>query len=317
MMGLGARIAIAEPIVGRVWSGDQPAARAVVLLDSEGAAQPSTARLDEVWLSFVPRVQVVAPGSTLVLTNADDESHTVHAWSGGATLWNRGTVRGEGPQRVTLTGPGVIDITCDIHDSMHAFIVVSASAHSAVADLDGRFSLGELAPGRYHVRVWRPDANDDATPGHEPGRDAGFLDVSSNLPNTALDLRLPPAPPRVTHEALALGPAHEHTPSEPPAWMRWLASVHPWPPDGPWAWVLAGLAVAGGILLAIANLRFATRRGWSRLSAVLIGCALAFVSGTLIIVGLHVAVAAALGFGVFIGTAIFGAGSGEEERATK
>jgi hypothetical protein len=54
-------------------------------------------------------------------------------------------------------------------------------------------------------------------------------------------------------------------------------------------------------------LRVAARRRWSRLGAVLAGCALAFLFGALVAAGLHAAVAAALGFGAFIGTAIFGA----------
>ena len=62
-------------LVGRVWTGEQPAARPVLLLDpvtGPVATAPRTARLDEVWLSFVPKVQVVPPGSNL--PDANDES---------------------------------------------------------------------------------------------------------------------------------------------------------------------------------------------------------------------------------------------------
>ena len=81
----------AETVRGRVWSGDEPAARAAVLLEGDGA-KVAEAAVDGVWISFVPKVQIVAPGSTLVLRDRDDESHSVHAWLGGETLFNVATV---------------------------------------------------------------------------------------------------------------------------------------------------------------------------------------------------------------------------------
>ena len=93
-------------LVGRVWSGGQPAARPVVLLDPVAIAVPArtpqTAHLDEVWLSFVPKVQVVPPGSTLVFRARDADSHTVHAWYAGQTLFNRASVPHEPEQAVVL-----------------------------------------------------------------------------------------------------------------------------------------------------------------------------------------------------------------------
>src|SRR5258706_898409 len=147
-------------VAGRVWSGDAPAARAVVLFDGAvPAAAPRIARVDEVWLSFSPKVQVVAPGSTLLFRDRDDESHTVHAWYRGHTLFNRASVPKGEEQRLTLDAPGVVTLTCDLHPEMRAFVVVSASPRSAVTDFDGRFSL-DAAPGTYHAHVWRWDADD-------------------------------------------------------------------------------------------------------------------------------------------------------------
>src|SRR5437773_1550977 len=103
---------------GRVWSGEEPAARSVVLLNPTGGApvpSPKEARLDEVWLSFVPKVQVVAPGSTLIFRARDADSHTVHAWYGKRTLFNRASVEGGPEQRVVLAEPGVVTVTCDLH----------------------------------------------------------------------------------------------------------------------------------------------------------------------------------------------------------
>jgi hypothetical protein len=71
--------------------------------------------------------------------------------------------------------------------------------------------------------------------------------------------------------------------------------------------VASALGIAAGLGGAIGLQRLAARRRWSRLTALLLGCALAFGGGVLLVVGAHIAVATAIGFGAFIGTAIFGA----------
>jgi plastocyanin len=170
-------------VSGRVWSGDHPAVRAVVLFSPVGAparSRQKKARLNEVWLSFVPKVQVVPPGSTLILSDHDDESHTVHAWLNGITLFNLASVPREAAQRIVLDRPGVVTITCDLHKEMRAFIVVSSSRYSAVTDLDGRFRVDAPA-GSYQVQVWRPDGSDGN------GRDLGMQQLGKEI-----ELRLLP-----------------------------------------------------------------------------------------------------------------------------
>jgi hypothetical protein len=88
--------------------------------------------------------------------------------------------------------------------------------------------------------------------------------------------------------------------------MKVLRAIPTWP-GGRWVWFAAGLGVPFGILVSVAQLRHAARRGRSRLAGLLGGCGLAFGAGVLVAVGLHGAVATAIGFGAFIGTAIFGA----------
>jgi hypothetical protein len=71
--------------------------------------------------------------------------------------------------------------------------------------------------------------------------------------------------------------------------------------------VLAALAIALGVGLTIGCYKWVAALGRSRVLAAGIGLLGAFLSGLLPLLGLHGAVAAGLGFGLFIGTAIFGA----------
>jgi plastocyanin len=281
--------------------GGEPVARAAVLVEGD-ASQPRNAKVDEVWISFVPKVQVVAPGSTLTIADRDDESHTAHAWLGGKTLFNRASVPDEPPQTVALDTVGVVTLTCDIHRAMRAYVLVSRARASAVTGVDGTFEL-ELGPGRYTARVWRFDDEDDVAspPGVEPGR--AFRELDAARPWT---FRVPPA-----RRAAPPPPMAAPLEPEPPLTVgstgfRQFQAIGGWP-RGPWALVLAALTMAGGVLAAFGAIRLAARRGWSLLVPVSFGLSLAGASAALIYLGLNGAVGAALGLGTLIGTAVFAA----------
>src|SRR5207247_1380967 len=70
----------------------------------------------------------------------DDASHTAHAKLNGLTQFHVATVprRDGAPLTVTLPAVGAVRIGCEIHDEMHALVVVSRSAFYAVPDGDRR-----------------------------------------------------------------------------------------------------------------------------------------------------------------------------------
>jgi plastocyanin len=288
-------------LIGRVFSGAEPAARPVVLLDPIGgpiagapAPSPRTAQLDEVWLSFVPKVQVVPPGSTLVFRARDADSHTVHAWYGGQTLFNRASVPHEPEQRVVRDRPGLVKVTCDLHAEMRAWVLVSASAYSAVGDVDGSFRA-EVPPGRYRVQVWRPgDPAPELVGERELGPEALELHLSART-NEQPTITNTPAAPIVQDKAPQL-----------PEWMRQIAARKSWP-SGNLAYVLSIVGAPVGFALAWALYLLGARRRWSTATCVIFGCALAFGLGALSVAGLSAAVATGLGFGAFMGTVLVGA----------
>jgi plastocyanin len=289
--------AVVLALVGRVFCGEQPAARPVVLLDPvEGTAapSPSVAHLDEVWLSFVPKVQVVAPGSTLVFTARDADSHTVHAWYGRHTLFNQASVPNGPEQRVVLDRPGVVTVTCDLHAEMRAWVLVSESPRFAVGDVDGTFTIG-APPGRYRVRAWLPG---DAEPTALGERELGPGPLELRLPARAHAAAEPQAPSPATPRAASSRSL--------PGWMQRLSTRRTWP-TGTADWVLSILGTPMGFCLVWALFWLGARRRWSMATCVLLGCGLAFVFGALSVVGLSAAVATGFGFGAFIGTILVGA----------
>src|SRR5579859_6709217 len=280
-------------LVGRVWTGDQAAARPVILLDpvaAQASPAPRTAHLDEVWLSFVPKVQVVPPGSTLVFRARDADSHTVHAWYGGRTLFNRASVPHGPEQQVVLEEAGLVTVTCDLHAEMRAWVLVSAAAYAAVGDVDGTFSVA-APPGRYRVSVWLPG---DGAPQAIGERD---LDAT-------LELRLPARAPAAVAAPKAVPAATKDRPPQLPSWLH--AARRSWP-RGTAAYVLSVVGAPVGFALAWLLFVAGARRRWSLATCMIFGCALAFALGALSAAGLSPAVATGLGFGAFMGTVLVGA----------
>jgi len=50
--------------------------------------------------------------------------------------------------------PGVVQVFCDIHSHMNAYILVFAHRYFAVTDQAGNFTIAGVPPGKYTVAVW-------------------------------------------------------------------------------------------------------------------------------------------------------------------
>lgn len=130
----------------------------------EGAASPkklskSEVTIDQIGCAFVPGVQVITAGSTLVVGSSDPVLHNVHIKDEhNATVANFSMpVMG---QRATLRldKPGIYTLRCEAgHDWMRAAIVVLPHEGFTVSDATGRFRLPNLAPGTHHVIAFHPE----------------------------------------------------------------------------------------------------------------------------------------------------------------
>jgi hypothetical protein len=55
---------------------------------------------------------------------------------------------------VKFDQPGVVQLLCNVHQEMSAFIVVVKSPYFARTAADGSFRIDSVPAGRHRVRIW-------------------------------------------------------------------------------------------------------------------------------------------------------------------
>jgi plastocyanin len=116
-------------------------------------------RLAQKSQGFAPRVLPVVVGGRVDFPNLDPIYHNVFSVS-PPKRFDLGKY-GQGKSKsLVFDKPGLVNVYCDIHSNMEAFIVVLPNAWFAQPDTDGRFTLPPLPAGTYQVRVWHPDLGD-------------------------------------------------------------------------------------------------------------------------------------------------------------
>jgi len=137
---------------------------------------PVTATLDQVRCRFVPRVQAVPRGSALDIVSSDPVLHNVHGWIGRATAFNQALpLQGQKASR-TLDRPGIIRVSCDVHDWMAAWVLVTEGP-AAVTGADGTFAFSGVPEGTYTALSWHERLGELTAQVTVPARGAATVEL--------------------------------------------------------------------------------------------------------------------------------------------
>ena len=111
--------------------------------------------LDQKDCMFHPRVQGVRVGQKLLVANGDPVTHNVRSFPVLNPAFNFGQPpQTEARERVFERAEREIEIQCDFHLWMHAYIFVMDHPFYAVSEDDGTYAIGGLPPGEYTLEAW-------------------------------------------------------------------------------------------------------------------------------------------------------------------
>ncbi len=139
-------------------------------------------------IQFDPFVLIVPVGADVAFPNMDSVHHHVYSFSPAKTFELKlyGT---DETRTVRFDKPGIVQLGCNIHDSMIAFIVVVETPYAAKTDAEGTASIRDVPAGAQPVTIWRPYL-------HAPG---GMLRQTVQVPRqgaarltAVVDVRAPP-----------------------------------------------------------------------------------------------------------------------------
>jgi plastocyanin len=122
-----------------------------------GAAWPSApvkVEMDQKGCVFVPRVVLVPAGGTVEFLNSDRLLHNLHSASNDNPTFNRTQPRGR-VIPLTFSKPEIIQVNCDLHSWMRAWVVVADHPFYTLSNDAGEFVLPNVPPGKYVLQIWQ------------------------------------------------------------------------------------------------------------------------------------------------------------------
>jgi len=123
--------------------------------------------MDQRNLEFVPQVLPILVGATVDFPNNDKVDHNVFSMS-RTKKFNLGSYTAGESKSVVFDKPGIVELRCDVHAEMAAYILVMKNPYFAVTDKQGQFEIPDsshleqtgltgvkdLAPGKYFIKSW-------------------------------------------------------------------------------------------------------------------------------------------------------------------
>lgn len=154
--------------------------------------------MDQRDLTFVPHILPILVGSSVQFPNNDKVAHNVFSLSRAKTF-NLGSYKpGEG-KTVLFDSPGIVELRCDVHAEMAAYILVMKNPYWAITDAKGQFripdteylerhsmkGIKDLPPGKYFLKTWHEKLKSEkiAVDVLENGEVSIQLDLTRGVPS--------------------------------------------------------------------------------------------------------------------------------------
>ena len=147
------------PICGLPKSSADDVHDVVLSLPEAKAGAPATrtkAEIRQVHQSFLPRVLAIPVGTTVDFPNDDPIFHNAFSYS-KTKRFDLGKYGKGKSASVTFDKPGIVQVFCDIHSSMSAYVWVAPTRFVTQPDAAGEFVLHDVTPGTHVLEIWHPE----------------------------------------------------------------------------------------------------------------------------------------------------------------
>lgn len=141
-------------------------AEAVVALNARGLkgppnTKPALARIEQKDFRFVPETVAIRAGDSVRFTNDDSTVHNVRTYDGSQPFNVNTPVGAEYTHRFDVAG-GIrrpLQIGCNYHSQMQAWIFVFAHPYFQLTGVGGEFRIADVPPGEYELETFHPAGN--------------------------------------------------------------------------------------------------------------------------------------------------------------
>jgi hypothetical protein len=106
---------------------------------------------------FLPHVVAISVGSAVDFPNLDPIFHNAFSNFSGQPF-DVGLYPPRTSRSVTFRHPGLVRVFCNIHSTMSAVIAVLNTPWFAVTQANGNYSIANVPPGRYQLRLFHERA---------------------------------------------------------------------------------------------------------------------------------------------------------------
>lgn len=110
---------------------------------------------DQKGCEYVPRVLAFPVGSTVNIVNSDGILHTVHLDIGNGPPVDMAQPGFKRVMPFVAKQPGLFSVSCDAHNWMQGWWFVADNPYFAVTDENGRYTIRDVPPGTYTLKVWQ------------------------------------------------------------------------------------------------------------------------------------------------------------------
>jgi plastocyanin len=143
-------------VTGKVKGAGAGAAVVLAPADGHEISPPAAPKImDQSGYEFLPALLLAQQGQTVQFRNSEDVLHNVRVTEVATEtpVFNVATIA-FGSYDYKFERPGFYTVTCDIHSTMRADILVAPTPYTAKTVADGGFAIENVPPGNYTLTLY-------------------------------------------------------------------------------------------------------------------------------------------------------------------